>query len=322
MKVGGNTAFIDYLTKNGRGQVSSSSTAKEKYTSKAADAYKEELKRRAKEDEMRYGSGPVVVEGAAEASTTVDSKAAAGNDDDFFDSWDKPTNIISNKPAAAPLPSPLPRVGLSPAITPNGSRAASPKPASPSVSTPTSPALGSSASSSTAAPVAKAPPAPRTVSSSSLRATGTSAAATRTSTGAMKLGGGSKGKLGGVKKGGPAINFEEAERKAKEEEARIAKLGYDRKQEEEAAAAAAAVNAANKSRAPQPSAAPRGEMVGNRNDDSVARMGMGFGRLGFGQVNGMSGQAAADAVVAAKRAAQRANYNEAGTSITPGSASQ
>jgi ADP-ribosylation factor GTPase-activating protein 2/3 len=37
----------------------------------------------------------------------------------------------------------------------------------------------------------------------------------------------------GAKKAGVSINFEEAERKAKEEEERIAKLGYDRKKEED-----------------------------------------------------------------------------------------
>lgn len=46
----------------------------------------------------------------------------------------------------------------------------------------------------------------------------------------MKLGGGSKL---GAKKAAAPINFEEAERKAKAEEARIAQLGYDRKKEED-----------------------------------------------------------------------------------------
>lgn len=46
----------------------------------------------------------------------------------------------------------------------------------------------------------------------------------------MKLGGGSKL---GARKASVTIDFEAAERKAKDEEARIAKLGYDRKKEED-----------------------------------------------------------------------------------------
>jgi len=128
----------------------------------------------------------------------------------------------------------------------------------------------------------------------------------------MKLGAG-KSKLGGVKKGGAPINFEEAERKAIAEEERIKQLGYDREQEEKAAAAAAAAaaSAAAASRSATPSGSSRGEMVGNKQSGGeVDRLGMGFGRLGFGQVSGLSGEEAAKAAAAAKRAAQRANNPE------------
>lgn len=125
----------------------------------------------------------------------------------------------------------------------------------------------------------------------------------------MKLGAG-KSKLGGVKKGGAAIDFEAAERKAREEEERIKRLGYDREQEEKAAAeAAAAANAArmNAARGASPSTSSRGEMVGNKKSAAeMERLGMGFGKLGFGQVAGMSGEEAARQAVANKKAAARA----------------
>lgn len=132
----------------------------------------------------------------------------------------------------------------------------------------------------------------------------------------MKLG--AKSKLGGVKKGGAPINFEEAERKAKAEEERIKQLGYDREQEEKAAAAAAVADAAKRSAARQaPSASGvaglRGEMVGNKQaGGEVDRLGMGFGKLGFGQTAGLSGEEAAKAAAAAKRAAARAGQPEPG----------
>lgn len=306
MKVGGNQAFNDYITKHGRGQVTVNTNAKEKYTSAAAQQYKDELKRRAKEDELRYGSGPVTTDGIADASHATDAgkengKNGAGEDDDFFDSWDKPTNIIAPTPSPKPMAGGPPRIGLSPAGTPQGSR-----PTTPSLSVVASPTTTATSSSPALSP---APAVSRAVSSSSVRAS--SAGSGARTAGAMKLGGGTKSKLGGVKKGGPAINFEEAERKAREEEERIKRLGYDREQEAKQAAEAAAA-AASARASPAPSSS-RGEMIGNKKaGGEVDRLGMGFQRLGFGQVAGLSGEEAAKAATAAKRAATRANNPEPG----------
>lgn len=302
MKVGGNQAFNDFITKHGRGMVSVTSNAKEKYTSAAAQQYREELKRRAKEDELRYGAGTVTTEGIADAAQVADAskengKNGAGDDDDFFDSWDKPTNIIAPTPSPKPMAGGPPRIGLSPAGTPQGSR-----PTTPSLGAVTSPAATVSSSPAALSP---APVVSRAVSSSSVRAS--SAGSGARTAGAMKLGGGTKSKLGGVKKGGPAINFEEAERKAREEEERIKRLGYDREQEAKQAAEAAVAAAASAKASSAPSSS-RGEMVGNKTSGGeVDRLGMGFQRLGFGQVAGLSGEEAAKAASAAKRAAQRAN---------------
>ena len=325
MKVGGNTPFADYLVKHGRGSVSSQSTAKEKYTSKVADSYKDELKRRFAEDELRYGQGPVTADGLAGASAlnsnaNADGKANGGaKDGDFFDSWDKPSNIAM---PATKLSIGPPRLGISPAGTPSGSRPTTPSitqsQSSSSFSSLPSPGLGNG-NSTTPLATASIPPPPvsRAVSSASLRTTSSGAATTRTA-GSMKLGAAGKSKLGGVKKGGAAINFEEAERKAKEEEERIKRLGYDREQEEkaaQAAAIAARANASSKTNTPSTSAYPKGEMVGNHQRNPSAdteRLGMGFARLGFGQVSGLSGDEAAKQAAAAKRAATRSasNYTE------------
>lgn len=312
MKVGGNQAFSDYISKHGRGQVTANTNAKEKYTSAAAQQYKDELKRRAKEDELRYGPGPVTTDGIADASHNTEvakenGKNGAADDDDFFDSWDKPTNIIA--PSPSPSPKPMlggpPRVGLSPATTPSGSR-----PTTPSLSASASPSASTTLSPASAAAM-PAPAVSRAISSSSVRASSTGSGARA---GAMKLGGG-KSKLGGVKKGGAAINFEEAERKAREEEERIKRLGYDREQEAKAAAEAAAAASASARASPAPSSS-RGEMVGNKTSGAeVDRLGMGFGRLGFGQVAGLSGEDAAKAAAAAKRAAQRSGQPEPGTCL-------
>ena len=324
MKVGGNTPFADFLAKHGRGSVSSQSSPKEKYTSRAADQYKDELKRRSKEDELRYGSGPVTADGLAGASailTLEDANGKAnggGKDDDFFDSWDKPSNILSPTPKVTAGP---PRLGLGPSGTPNGSRPTTPSIPSQASSVPSplpSPHFGNSRPTSPAAfpavatsPPVLPPPVSRAVSSASLRTNASGGAAGRTA-GSMKLNAGAKSKLGGVKKGGAAINFEEAERKAKDEEDRIKRLGYDREQEEKAAAAAAAAsraNASSRSATPSTSTYAKGEMVGNHQKKTsidTERLGMGFGRLGFGQVSGVGGEESAKQAAAAKKAATRA----------------
>jgi ADP-ribosylation factor GTPase-activating protein 2/3 len=85
------------------------------------------------------------------------------------------------------------------------------------------------------------------------------------------------------------LDFEEAERKAREEAERIEKLGYD--PEAEAAEAAASSKAAATSSAPtivSPTpVSPRagfGSTKPERSSQEMERLGMGMGRLGFGQV--------------------------------------
>jgi ADP-ribosylation factor GTPase-activating protein 2/3 len=95
-------------------------------------------------------------------------------------------------------------------------------------------------------------------------------------------------KLGAKKVTGDLIDFDEAEKKAKEEAERIAKLGYDPDAEEEQAAAKD-TNAAAPLMSPTPVSPSAGAASGHsrqRSSAEVERLGMGVGRLGFGQVGG------------------------------------
>lgn len=104
-------------------------------------------------------------------------------------------------------------------------------------------------------------------------------------------------KLGAKKVTADVIDFDEAERKAKEEAERIEKLGYDPEAEDVEAkkVTAATKGEASNVIAPTP-ASPRGYGSGHSREKSAAeveRLGMGFGRLGFGQVGGAKAAAPA-----------------------------
>ena len=286
MKVGGNASFADFLVRHPGSHSYGSSDIKDKYSSRAAVLYKEELQKRVLADEQQFGKGKVHVDGVA-----TDKAAPTKNDADFFDTWDAPP--AARTPSATPSAnSPLISFGLSPGNTPLSSR-------------PTTPRVPS------AAPT-PAPAVARTVTSSSLR-TGTTGSTTSTARPKATLGARTTSSLGatagrgklGVKKGG-VVNFEEAERKAKEDEERIKRLGYDSRKEQEAAAAAAAIKPSSSSTAA--SGSMNGKAHAKKESVDTERLGMGIKRLGFGQTTGMSGEEAAkEAAAAAKAATRRAN---------------
>lgn len=304
MKCGGNASFADFLLRHpGSHSYSSSSTdIRDKYTSRAATLYKEELQKRIADDERQFGKAKVHVDGSA-ADKLAAAPAPAG---DFFDTWDAAPAVKS--PSLAPAANTLPTFGLSPRATPTSSRPVSPRPTSTS-------------------PLPAPPVQPRTVTSSSLRPTAkpSSTSTSRPGTlGARSISSGSassgpsitgRGKLG-VKKGG-TVNFEEAERRAKEEQDRIDRLGYDSRLEEEAAAAAA-LSSAKSIASGGRGAAPTAQ-ASKKDSIEVERLGMGIKRLGFGQTTGVSGeQAAKEAAAAAKAATRRANgYEDEGTRRFP-----
>lgn len=98
-------------------------------------------------------------------------------------------------------------------------------------------------------------------------------------------------KLGAKKVGGAEIiDFDEAEKKAKEEAERVEKLGYDPEAEKaEAEAKAKAANTAATTIASPTPISPSASSLGStskpkeRSSADVERLGMGIGRLGFGQ---------------------------------------
>lgn len=188
----------------------------------------------------------------------------AGDDDDFFSSWDKP---------AIKRPSNPPSRTASPFLKPNASNGGTPRPKSPlntDSSKPSTPA---------AIPAAKV---------SAVRKTA-GAAPKKNILGAKKKGLGAK-KIVAADGG---LDFEEAERKAREEAERIEKLGYD--PDAEAAEASSTAKASSSATTPSivsptPVAPAPLRSAGfaptkaEKSKEDMERLGMGIGRLGFGQV--------------------------------------
>ena len=148
---------------------------------------------------------------------------------------------------------------------------------------PKSPLAGSESDSSQANPRAS-----RAVPSAAIRKTATSGAPRK-----ANVLGAKKGQKLGAKKigGGDAVDFEAAEKKAKEEAKRIAKLGYDPEAEEVAAESKSKVSAVTEKTkivAPTPLSPSRANFGATKGPEHSAgdmeRLGMGVGRLGFGQV--------------------------------------
>lgn len=203
--------------------------------------------------------------GEPTAGTTTPKSDDTG--DLFWDSFAKP-NIKRPTPPVSRTATP-PVLGRTPspflnAGTANGS----------GIARTASPLAGSDA----------APPAAsRTTSSAALRKTATGAPRKANVLGAKKT------KLGAKKITGDVIDFDAAEKKAKEEAERIAKLGYDPDAEDPVPKATTTKSAdISKIAAPTP-VSPKGygsSQSHQRSNSELERLGMGMGRLGFGQVGG------------------------------------
>lgn len=272
MKVGGNESATKFFQSNGGSAALNSKDPKTKYTSAAATKYKEELKKRAARDAKEYPEEVVLDDGA----DATDAGTPAEEDDDFFSSWDKPT---IKKP------------------TPPISRTATPRSASPFLN---AQAQSGKEISRTSSPLAKAetdakPAAVTRTVVSSLGAKKTATGPKKNVLGAKKV----ATKLGAKKLGGDVlIDFDEAEKKAKEEAERIAKLGYDPDAEEEKPATSKKDSGAAII-SPTPVSAARSSGYGSashsreKSASEMERLGMGMGRLGFGQVGSKAAAAAA-----------------------------
>ncbi|PWY70026.1 GTPase-activating protein arf [Aspergillus eucalypticola CBS 122712] len=265
MKVGGNESATKYFQSHGGSAALASKDVKVKYTCNAAVKYKEELKRRAAQDAQQY-PGEVVITDIPAGTPSNGSSTPAAEDDDFFSSWDKPSiKRPSNPPSRTGTPPVVSRTG-SPFLNSgaNGSRSKSPLSASDKDNS---------------------SPAPTAIrASAAVRKTPSTTTAKKGSV----LGAKKAPKLGAKKIGAAEIiDFDEAERKAKEEAERIEKLGYDPEAEQAEADAKAktTTTAATAIASPTPISPSRNTQ--ERNSGDVERLGMGIGRLGFGQTVGV-----------------------------------
>ncbi|KAI9375328.1 arf GTPase-activating protein [Aspergillus egyptiacus] len=270
MKVGGNESATKYFQSNGGSAALASKDVKVKYTCNAAVKYKEELKRRAALDAQQYPDEVVITDVPAGTPSNGSNTPSGDAEDDFFSSWDKPSIVKrpSNPPSRTGTPPVVSRTAspfLNAGANGNGPRSKSPL-------------SGSDKESPSPAPAA-------------IRASATvrkTSGATTAKKGSV-LGAKKAPKLGAKKVGGAdAIDFDEAERKAKEEAERIEKLGYDPEAEEKEAKAKAPTTGAPAIASPtaiSPNRASFGatRASNERSSSDVERLGMGIGRLGFGQ---------------------------------------
>jgi ADP-ribosylation factor GTPase-activating protein 2/3 len=227
----------------------------------------------------RYPTEVVITDVMSNSSTDGSSTPAGEPEDDFFSSWDKPSIKRPTPPISRTATPPV--VGRTP---------------SPFLNSNTANGNGLARTSSPLVNVdgASAPPASRITSSAALRKTAI------TSSGPRKTSvlGAKKTKLGAKKVTGDVIDFDAAERKAKEEAERIEKLGYDPEAEEAESKTAAITKSADLPKITptplSPGRAGYGSTQGKeRSSAEVERLGMGMGRLGFGQVGGGAKPAAA-----------------------------
>jgi ADP-ribosylation factor GTPase-activating protein 2/3 len=226
--------------------------------------------------EDRYPNEVVVTEVMSPTRDGAATPSGEPGEDDFFSSWDKPTiKRPSNPPSRSQ--------------TPNISRTASPFLNAGSNGGPRakSPASAGAASAEGSSAPTSALSAPRTTSSAAIRKNVASGAARKTNV----LGAKKAPKLGAKKVGAAeTIDFDEAEKKAKEEAERIAKLGYDPEAEEPPSATVKSPTEKTGIVSPTPLSPPKasfGATTSNkghqRSQSELERLGMGMGRLGFGQ---------------------------------------
>lgn len=218
----------------------------------------------------------VVTDDLNAVTSDGNSTPADEPNDDFFSSWDKPTiKRPSNPPSRTGTP-PIVSRTASPFLSANqnGVTAAG-RPKSPSP-------LSSAESSENTVP---APTVIRTTSASAARKGPTSAGPRKTNILGAKKG----QKLGAKKVVAEDIDFEAVEKKAREEAERVERLGYDPEAEkaDEAARTKSSVAETTKIVAPtplSPAKAGYGSPEGHqRSPSEIERLGMGMGRLGFGQ---------------------------------------
>lgn len=207
----------------------------------------------------------MVTDAAGTGPADGTSTPAGEPEDDFFSSWDKPTIKRPTPPISRTATPPVVGRTPSPFLNTTGTNGNGN-----GISRTQSPLVGGENSS-----------APRTTSSAAIRKSAVTGAGPRKTN---VLGAKKTTKLGAKKLGGDAIDFDAAERKAKEEAERIEKLGYDPEAEESVTKKPAAKVDSPSIAAPTPISP--GRQSRDRRSSDVERLGMGMGRLGFGQIGG------------------------------------
>lgn len=273
MRVGGNQAARVFFSKNGGSRfLTPGANATEKYSSVCAEKYKKELKRRVTIDASKYPGEEALGFDTISGSKPEESPVAAANTpandstDDFFSSWEKkkPTPPVSRSQT------PISRTG-SPLT--EGSSASNT-----SSTLPTKPANG--------APIqARAIPAnkPKQSILSSRKTNSSSILSSKSSSGAKKL--------AAKKLVTNDVDFEAAEREAKEEEETIIKLGYNPNDPSSSAPAAPSVsikklstaNASSSTSSTAPSASSGYTTTPTATRDTKEEVRKPI-KLGFGQV--------------------------------------
>ncbi|KAJ3120428.1 ADP-ribosylation factor GTPase activating protein, ER-Golgi transport [Nowakowskiella sp. JEL0407] len=315
MKVGGNANALEFFKQYGGTE--KYKDAKSKYTSKAAGLYKDRLRSLVDADSQKY-PGRIVVD-SLESSTDIAEKAFTDSQtDDFFADWNvgpkstlttSTTTSTSTTPKPAPQPS-KPVSETAPSITPSSPRTpsttaskietspvvksiSSPKlpqesPVLESKPTPSSPSISESSKIST--PLPQTPPPAVEVTPTPI-----SKPVAVTSSSVLK----SSKKGLGAKKATKVINFDEAERKAKEEaEKRRLEEEEERKRKEEEEKIALFNNPLGVSSGEFSSrlvyndgVKSEGRKSIDAQEEMMERLGMGFGKVGFGATSAVSTQA-------------------------------
>ncbi|KAJ3016974.1 UNVERIFIED_CONTAM: ADP-ribosylation factor GTPase activating protein, ER-Golgi transport [Siphonaria sp. JEL0065] len=291
MKVSGNANASEWFRAHGTGNYKD---AKAKYTSRAGVGYRDRVKQLAEEDARRYPQG-IVVDSSVGAVAEV---AAPPPKDDFFSDWGTNDENVS-VPVAVAAPPPRP---ITPVVAQQ--RSATPIQQQPVIKSQPQPqpqshgfndndgfldfddAPDSFSTPLSAAAVSPSKPVPQPQQSAATTTSTTIAPTPSIITAQVTKPGGSLGaKKLGAKKATKIINFDEAEKRAKEEEER------QKREEEEAkrfekersnvvslGAGAAAVGGGFSSRlmyVEQPGANSGGS-------SDVDRLGLGMGKLGLG----------------------------------------
>lgn len=224
----------------------------------------------------------MIEDGADSSEGGTGTNTPAGEPaDDFFSSWDKPAiKRPSNPPSRTGTPG-INRTA-SPFLSANGNGPAS-RPKSPLKTADSADGTTGSAQ----------PTAARAISSTAVRKTGVASKPKANILGAKKT------KLGAKKVDAAALDFDEAEKKAKEEAERKERLGYDPDEEtpaENTIAAAQPDSSATTIHQPTPVSPARAGGFGQtgqsrqRSDSEMERLGMGVRKLGFGQVGAPKAQ--------------------------------